>query len=76
MDIKTKFNLNDEIISLDEKTYKATKGTVSFIGVLAHSNGDVSVTYHCKEDGVGPFTEEHSFPSEEELLNYITSKED
>ena len=74
MEIKTKYNLYDEVYIIKEN--KIVKRTISGVNVFAGVNS-IRVSYDLKKDTTdytNMTSEEDVFPSKEALLEYLQSE--
>ena len=76
MQITTKFNVGDPVLTIDAGTMKVKKFEVAKIGTFT-SNGKTTVTLYDGNvyDSKG-YDENKCFSSQEELVTYITSDDD
>ncbi len=75
MNIKTKFNVGDNVCTIDKKTMKIKKFEIGNIFIFAAKNGRVDVTYRAVNDSYNSdsYEEEKCFTSEAELMTFITA---
>ena len=75
MNVQTKYNVGDKVCTIDKKTLKMREFEISSVFVSTTDEG-TEVKYHAKGDSAyaDNIPEEHCFPSENELLNHISSK--
>lgn len=76
MNIKTKFNEDDKVFTIDTNTLKVKSFTVKRIGTHT-SKGKTNVTLYDGDsyNAVG-YDESKCFPTESELVTFITTKDD
>lgn len=77
MNIKTKFNEGDMVFTIDTKTLKAKGFEVGRISTLT-VDGDTHVMLYEKDASVysDGYDEKKCFPSEAELITFVTTKDD
>lgn len=75
MTIKTKFNEGDKLFTIDAKTLKVKQFQVERIMAYV-SNGKTSVSLYPKGDISNSYDEDKCFPTEAELITFITTKDD
>lgn len=77
MNIQTKFNIGDNVCTIDKNTMKVKAFEVGSMSVYVLKTGKPSVNYRASGDGYtgDSYEEEFCFPNETELLSYITTKE-
>lgn len=76
MNIQTKFNIGDKVCTIDKKTMKVREFEVESIGMVITKEKQ-SVILRAKGDSVydDGYDEKYCFTNENELLDYITTKE-
>lgn len=75
--IKTKFNVGDEIVTLDKETKKVVTLKVGHVTSSIDKKGTQSVSYYPINDSgdvdfYSSYDEKFCFGSKEQLLDYIT----
>ena len=75
MNVQTKYNVGDNVCTIDKQTLKIREFEIENVIVNSDKNG-VVVKYHAKGDSVlaDNVPEEHCFPNRDELLSHISSK--
>ena len=77
MKIETKYNVGDNVFTIDMTSMKVKSFNVHSIGVSVSKENKVSVTLY-EDNGSYSFNsydETKCFPSETELLDYVTKKD-
>lgn len=74
--IQTRFNVGDQVVTLDEKTKKAVEITIGSISAIIGKNSTATVSYYPqKENGEVDFytsyDEKACFTNKEQLMQYI-----
>lgn len=78
MNIQTRFNIGDNVCTIDVKTMKLRTFEVGSIMAYVNKEGKTDVSYCAGGDGYSGdiYNEDKCFASEAELLTYITTKAD
>lgn len=77
MNITTKFNIGDKVCTIDKKTFKVKEFEIGSMSVYVSDDGKPDINYRASDDGYSGdrYEEEFCFTNENELLDYITTKE-
>lgn len=75
MEIKTKFNINDKVFTIDTKTLKMKEIEIGSVCVFADEDGN-RVKYIAKGESLmsDSYKEDVCFGTDQELLNHIRNK--
>ncbi len=75
MDAHTKFNVGDSVFTIDKKTMKIRGFEIGSVFVGSTEKNVVKISYHAKGDSAFEenIPEEHCFPTEKELLAFVSS---
>lgn len=75
MNIHTKFNIGDNVCTIDKKTLKVKTFEIGSLSVYVSKAGKPSISYRASEDGYSgdSYEEEFCFANENELMEYINS---
>ena len=78
MNIQTRFNIGDNVCTIDKKTMKLHTFEVCSIMAYVNKEGKTDVSYRAAGDGYSgdSYNEDKCFANEAELLTYITTKAD
>lgn len=73
MNIRTKFNVEDKVFTIDKKTMKIREFEIGFMCVCVGQSGNATVTYRAKGDSAfaDSYEEDKCFSTKHELLTYI-----
>lgn len=76
MNIQTKFNVGDKVLTIDPSTMKIREAEIERVRAIAEE-GTVRVSYHAKGDSFfkDDYPEEKCFATKNELLTFISTNE-
>lgn len=75
MDIKTRFNIGDQVCTIDKAKMKLKKFTIGSIHAFVTERGVVTTYYRAKDEGCAgdSYEDGFCFASEADLMKYVTT---